>query len=171
MKKLLSKLAIVMVMPCLFMSCGTPYRTYAVSKETDYQKAFIGASHNEIVSAFGAPDRQTSDGAGGTILIYEETTTTTTSDSYSAAYNVNYVNNTYTPGTYTNSSTTQNTSYIHLFIDKDGVCYNVKSNHQRYVTEVDEEQKARNRKRGIIWGSTIGGFYTILIAALLIVGG
>lgn len=170
MKKLLSKIAIIIVMSCLFMSCGTPMRTYAVSKEKDYQEAFIGAKHNEIVSAYGAPDRQTSDGAGGTILIYEKTTTTTTSNSQAAAYNVNYVTGTYTPGSYTNSSTTQSTSYIHFFISDDGVCYNVKSNHQRYVTEVDEERKAKNRKIGIIAGSTIGGFYAVLLAVLFATG-
>lgn len=156
-----------MFMSCLFMSC-TVTRTYTVSKEKDYQKAFIGASHNEIVSAFGAPDRQTSDGAGGTILIYERTTTSTTSDSQAAAYNVNYYNKTYTPGVHSNSTTTQNTSYVHLFIDKDGVCYNVRSNHQEVVREVDEEATAKNKKLwkicGITWGAALG---TSLLAVLL----
>lgn len=165
MKKLLSKLAVIMFMSCLFMSCSaTRTYTYKVSKEKDYQEAFIGASHNEIVSAFGAPDRETSDGAGGTILIYERTTTSTTSDSQAAAYNVNYFNKTYTPGVHSNSTTTQNTSYVHIFIDKDGVCYNVKSNHQKLVSKVvekDKEQLAKNRKKtwkilGITWGASVG---------------
>ena len=141
-------------MSCLFMSC-TVTRTYTVSKENDYQKAFVGASHNEIVSAFGAPDRQTSDGAGGTILIYEKTTTQTTSDSQATAYNVNYYNRTYTPGVHSNSTTTQNTSYVHIFIDQDGVCYNVKTNHQKRVTEIDEKATAKNKKILKIGGAII----------------
>lgn len=167
MKKLLSKLAVVTFMSCLFMSC-TVTRTYTVSKENDYQKAFVGANHNEIVSAFGAPDRQTSDGAGGTILIYEKTTTQTTSDSQATAYNVNYYNRTYTPGVHSNSTTTQNTSYVHIFIDQDGVCYNVKTNHQKYVTEIDEKATAKNKKLwkicGITWGAALG---VTLLAVLL----
>ena len=160
MKKLLSKLSIVMVISCLFTSC-TVTRTYAVSKEKDYKEAFVGVKHNDIVSAFGAPDRQTSDGAGGTILIYERTTTNTTTDSQAAAYNVNYYNRTYTPGVHSNTTTTQNTSYIHIFVDKDGVCYNVKTNHQKYITEVDEKATARNKK---IW--KVGG--TIILAEVVI---
>lgn len=171
MKKLLSKLSIVMVMSCLFMSCTSAVKTYVVSKEKDYQNAFIGASHNEIVSAFGAPNRQTTDGAGGTILIYEKTTTSTTSNSQAAAYNVDYYNRTYTPGVHSNSTTTQNTSYVHLFIDKDGICYNVRSNHQEIVTEVDEEQLAKNRKKGIIWGSVGGGLFGILLGIAMSIGG
>lgn len=160
MKKILSKLSILMVISCLFTSC-TVTRTYAVSKEKDYKEAFVGAKHNDIVSAFGAPDRQTSDGAGGTILIYERTTTNTTTDSQAAAYNVNYYNRTYTPGVHSNTTTTQNTSYIHIFVDKDGVCYNVKTNHQKYITEIDEKATARNKK---IW--KVGG--TIILAEVVI---
>ena len=171
MKKLLSKLAVVTFMSCLFMSC-TVTRTYTVSKENDYQKAFVGASHNEIVSAFGAPDRQTSDGAGGTILIYEKTTTQTTSDSQATAYNVNYYNRTYTPGVHSNSTTTQNTSYVHIFIDQDGVCYNVKTNHQKYVTEIDEAATAKNKKIwkifGITYGSILGTMGIVALSLLFI---
>ena len=171
MKKLLFKLAVVMFMSCLFMSC-TVTRTYTVSKENDYQKAFVGASHNEIVSAFGAPDRQTSDGAGGTILIYERTTTRTTSDSQATAYNVNYYNRTYTPGVHSNSTTTQNTSYVHIFVDQDGVCYNVKTNHQKYVTEIDEAATAKNKKiwkiMGITYGSIFGAMGIVALSLLFI---
>ena len=171
MKKLLSKLAVITFMSCLFMSC-TVTRTYTVSKENDYQKAFVGASHNEIVSAFGAPDRQTSDGAGGTILIYEKTTTQTTSDSRATAYNVNYYNRTYTPGVHSNSTTTQNTSYVHIFIDQDGVCYNVKTNHQKRVTEIDEAATAKNKKMwkilGITYGSILGTMGIVALSLLFI---
>ena len=116
--------------------------------EEDYAKAFVGSHHNVIVSSLGAPDRQTSDGAGGTILIYEKVTTTSNSNSNSiaTAYNVNYYSKTYTPGaqTNTNTVTTQNTSYIHVFIGADGVCYGVKTNHQKKV--IDEEAVEWNKE-------------------------
>ena len=126
MKRLFLSIAIVMIVSCLFTSC-TVYQTSRVSMLSDYTTAFVGKPHNHIVATLGAPDRQTSDGAGGTILIYEKTTMT--SNSVATAYNVNYFTKTYTPGTST--STTESTSYIHLFIDKDGVCYSVKTNHEK----------------------------------------
>ncbi|MBR5832736.1 MAG: hypothetical protein IKY79_09030 [Bacteroidales bacterium] len=148
MRNSLSKLTI-MAIACLFTSCMSyvPTTSY-VSMEEDYAKAFVGSHHNVIVSSLGAPDRQTSDGAGGTILIYEKITTTSNSNSNSiaTAYNVNYYSKTYTPGaqTNTNTVTTQNTSYIHVFIGADGVCYGVKTNHQKKV--IDEEAVEWNKK-------------------------
>lgn len=148
MRNSLSKLTI-MAIACLFTSCMSYVpTTYYVSMEEDYAKAFVGSHHNVIVSSLGAPDRQTSDGAGGTILIYEKVTTTSNSNSNSiaTAYNVNYYSKTYTPGaqTNTNTVTTQNTSYIHVFIGADGVCYGVKTNHQKEV--IDEEAVESNKK-------------------------
>ena len=140
----LSKFAILVV-TCLFTSCMSyvPTTSY-VSMEEDYAKAFVGSHHNVIVSSLGAPDRQTSDGAGGTILIYEKTTTTSNSNSIATAYNVNYYSKTYTPGAQTNTVTTQNTSYLHVFIGADGVCYGVKTNHEKEV--IDEEAVESNKK-------------------------
>ena len=142
--------------------------------EEDYAKAFVGSHHNVIVSSLGAPDRQTSDGAGGTILIYEKVTTTSNSNSNSiaTAYNVNYYSKTYTPGaqTNTNTVTTQNTSYIHIFIGADGVCYGVKTNHQKEVIDeeaVESNEKAlkKNVKIGV-W-SYFGVMAVAIVAALL----
>ena len=160
---------IVIISLCLFNSC-TVTRTYQVSKVSDYTREFVGKPHNQIVATLGAPDRQTSDGAGGTILIYEQTTTTSTSNSVDVAYNVNYFTKTYTPGTRTNTVQSQNTSYVHIFIDTNSVCYKVNTNHQKEVTEVDEKATKKNKKLwkicGITWGAT-----GVLIAIMgLIVG-
>lgn len=178
MRNSLSKLTIMAIV-CLFTSCisSVPTTSY-VSMEEDYAKAFVGSHHNVIVSSLGAPDRQTSDGAGGTILIYEKVTTTSSSNSNSiaTAYNVNYYSKTYTPGaqTNTNTVTTQNTSYIHVFIGADGVCYGVKTNHQKKVIDEDavewnKEAQKKNVKivlwsyLGIMGVSAIAG----VVAALL----
>ena len=122
-----------MIVSCLFTSC-TVYNTSRVSMLSDYTTEFVGKPHQHIVATLGAPDRQTSDGAGGTILIYEKTTMTSTSNSVAAAYNVNYFSGTYTPGTKTSTSTSEHTSYIHIFIDKDAVCYLFRGNRNPRAT-------------------------------------
>lgn len=141
----LFKITIIVFVSNLFMSCMSMRpTTYNVSMEKDYNEAFVGAHHNAIVKSFGAPNRQVTDGAGGTILIYEEIITTSQSNSIATAYNVNYYTKTYTPGSHTNTVTTQNISYLHIFVDADGVCYRVKTNHQKTV--VDEEAVEYNKK-------------------------
>ena len=168
----LLKIAFFMIATWLLTSCGPVTRVYQVSKVGDYTKMFVGKSHKEIVSALGAPDRQTPDGGGGTILIYEQITTTSTSKSVATAYNVNYFTKTYTPGVNTNTSTSTNTSFVHIYIDGSGTCYNVKTNHTKTVTEIDEEATAKNKKLGKILGITygsLGGLLAIIgiIAACL----
>lgn len=151
MKRKISKIAIVIV-SCLFVSCATGYYQ-TVSKVSDYTSAYVGKSHNQLVSVFGAPDRQTSDGAGGTILIYEKTTST--SNSREVAYDVNYYTKTYTPGVQTTTST--NTSFVHLFIDESGKCYKVNTNHTKQIyTELTDEQKKKANKPWRIMGWTFG---------------
>lgn len=168
MKKTLFKIAFVMIAAWFLTSCGPVTKTYQVSKVSEYTNMFVGKSHKEIVSALGAPDRQTTDGGGGTILIYEDVTTTSTSNSVAAAYNVNYFTKTYTPGVNTSTSTSTNTSYVHIYVDQSGTCYNVKTNHIKYVTEVDEEATAKSKKLwkicGITWGAAAG---TVLLALLV----
>lgn len=173
MKRSFLSIATIVVVSCLLTSCSKTYMTYRqVSMLSDYTNMFVGKSHNDIVSALGAPDRQAPDGAGGSILIYEETTTTSTSNSVATAYNVNYFSKTYTPGTQTNTSVTQNTSYVHLFINKEGVCYNVKTNHQKTIAEEHERDREATKKYWKIFGITMGasaglGVIIGVISALL----
>lgn len=179
MKRSILHLVIVAMTSCLLTSCfTTKTQTYTytqsipVSKLSDYTTEYVGKPHNYIVSVLGAPDRQTSDGAGGTILIYEKTTITSTSSSNSmaAAYNVNYSTNTYTPGSATTTQSVQsaNTSYIHLFVNSEGVCYNVKTNHQKIIQEEREGQRQRMvlSKFGKVYCGTMGG----LLGLILILG-
>lgn len=169
MKNSLFKIAFFMIAASLFTSCATT-QTYQVSMLSEYTNMFVGKSHKEIVSALGAPDRQTTDGGGGTILIYEQTTTTSTSNSVAAAYNVNYFTKTYTPGVNTSTSTSTNTSFVHIYIDESGVCYNVKTNHQKLVErEIPKETRKENRRSfwkimGISVGA--GGLLGVLIGVI-----
>ena len=158
----LFKIAFFMIATWLLTSCGPVTKVYQVSLVDDYTNAFVGRSHKEIVSALGAPDRQTTDGGGGTILIYEQITTTSTSNSVAAAYNVNYFTKTYTPGVNTRTSTSTNTSFLHIYIDNSGTCYNVKTNHTKQVTEIDEEATAKAKKTWKILGITYGSLGELL---------
>lgn len=119
MKKIVSLPLIICIListTCL-TSCHTYYR---VSAADTYNKLYVGKSYNEIVTKLGAPDRTSPDGNNGTILIYEEFTHKT----IATASNINYYNKTYTPSSHTTTSTT----YVHVYVDKNNVCYGVKTN-------------------------------------------
>lgn len=128
------KKTLISVLGLAFLaSCST---TYTVSLQREYERDFVGKSHNYIVSAFGAPDRTTSDGNDGQILIYEDTAIL----SQEVATNVNYNTRTYTPGTYSTTSKT----YAHFYVDHYGNCYKVKTN--RTEERVDAAKVRQNDK-------------------------
>lgn len=112
--------SILFVIILLLSMTSCSYK-YLVPLQPQYESMFLGKSHNYIVSTWGAPDRTTSDGEEGQILIYERTSML----SQAVATNINVWTGTYTPGLYT----TSNTLYVHLFVDKQGQCYRVMSNH------------------------------------------
>lgn len=109
----------------LFTSSCSTVRT--VSMQSDYTKSYVGHTYNDIVRSLGAPTRTSSDGVGGSILIYEKTS----ADSYATARDVDRYRGTYTPGAHTD----YNVSYVHIYIDKDGNCYQVKTNHTKKVRQ------------------------------------
>lgn len=83
--------------------------------EPDFQTLYVGQSYGDIISSKGAPNREMSDGNGGKVLIYERYY----SDSYTNYYqNINF----------STTSTVQNREYLEIYINSDGLCYNVKSN-------------------------------------------
>ena len=128
-------------------SCTT---TYHVSMQPEYSKALVGHNHQYIVSTMGAPNRQITDGAGGTILIYEETR----SQSMAVPPYINYSTITYPPGVIT----TSRTDYIYVYINSQGKCYNVKTNLTKLESEPDPTGTAL-----AIGGSTLGLVLYILI--------
>lgn len=119
----------VLVCIATLSSCKSTYTEwYTVDDFPAFRKQCIGTTHNQIVTKLGAPQRQVSDGNGGTILIYENTTTTTVSNSIATAYNVNVFSRTYTPGLTTASQQITNTDYVQYFVNSNNVCYDVKTN-------------------------------------------
>ena len=121
-------------------SCST---THYVPLQAEYNAAFVGKSHNYIVSFLGAPDRETSDGAGGSILIYEDSYSTTSGSAIMipTPYSV------YIPNV---TNTTYLTLYTQLYIDRSGNCYCVKTNR----TRTEKEFSA---------GKTFGLFSSIIV--------
>lgn len=116
------------VLALLFTSCGPT--THIVSMHDDYANIYIGKSYQEILLALGAPDRETSDGANGSVLIYEDETTLTTTKATKENYN--HYSGTYVPGARSSSATI--TSFLHLFVNADKICYNLKTNHSKDVS-------------------------------------
>jgi hypothetical protein len=123
------KIVVIVLITSLFASC-TAYKYTTISKEKEYEDMFVGKSHNHIVTSIGAPNRELSDGAEGSILIYEEITTYSKSRS-----NTNNSN-----GLKTNTVTQQSSEYIQFFINADGVCYDVKTNHTETIKEIDKSE-------------------------------
>lgn len=122
----------------LLLSVTSCSYKHLVSLQPEYESMFLGKTHNYIVSTWGAPDRTTSDGDGGQILIYERTSML----SQAVATNINVWTGTYTPGTYT----TEETLYVQLFVDKQGKCYLVKTNHAKLI---DNRAKLKNKIRSV----------------------
>ena len=115
-------LLFTLIMMLGMTSCTT---TYHVSRQPEISNLMIGHSHKS-----------------GTILIYEETT----SDSMATAYDVNYFTGTYTPG----FRTTSHTEYVHVYINPQGKCYDVKTNLTREETVFDSAGTILSIASGIV---------------------
>lgn len=117
MKRIVLLLSVI-VAAFMLSSCST---TRFVSAQDDYNSYWTGHSYAEIINAYGAPDRETSDGQDGVILIYEKeiTTTVTRSDMFYHYY----------PFGPSFTTTTSNAKeYVHFYVNPSKVCYQVKTN-------------------------------------------
>lgn len=141
MNQLIKLLAVISALLCL-ASCGS-YKT--ISCVSEYTNQYVGHTHNEIVTAWGPPTRQTSDGAGGTILIYEDSV----QKSNAVADKVNPVSGTYNPAVLTQTYT----SYANFFIGADSVCYQVQTNHTKQVYQ--EASRGAKRLGWILGGGSL----------------
>ena len=134
-------LAIILITTTLLSSCGTQSKVQYISCYDEYCQRYIGKSHKQLISDLGAPNRETSDGDGGTIIIYE---------TISEHHNLNFDANTNIEGiAYTRGdiigTTNSSVSFLHLYIDSEGVCYNVATNHMQvdWLETVKEEKREK----------------------------
>ena len=122
-------------------SCAT---AKYVSIENDMNNEWVGKRHYDIVTEFGAPDRETSDGKNGTILVYETITRSyrTDEDTHFGYFDPDYT-----------TTISENRSYIHFFIEGNGICYLVKTNHLKREGKGPTSTQILHYS---IWGTALG---------------
>ena len=118
LKFLIIAISTVMLSSCSVLQNMTT-KPVMSSSEPGLNTAWQGHPYAEIVRAFGAPTRTASDGAGGTIYVYEETKTkyTTSTSTINVANTID-------------SETIAETSreFSEFYVDGNDTCYLVKSN-------------------------------------------
>ena len=122
-------------------------RTY-VSGTEYYSSTYRGQTHGQIVKEYGAPDREVSDGEDGYILVYETYHTSSHVD------NLGYIDH------------SVRKSYIQFFMDKNGVCYNVKTN-KLAPGQAEEAFSAVAISTGIISGLSTLGFFAMMVPFMI----
>ena len=145
-------LAIVLIATTLLSSCATQSKVHYISCYDEYCQRYIGKSHKQLISDLGAPNRKTSDGDGGTIIIYETVT---------QHHNLISLGDS---GRITSGNTTS--SFLHLYIDAKGECYNVDTNHTRIafeeITQEEKRKKEQDAKKkktlAVVFGSMAAVF-------------
>ncbi|MBO4924197.1 MAG: hypothetical protein J5382_08755 [Bacteroidales bacterium] len=105
MKRFINILLLLAALAAGAVSCTVPRY---VSAEPAFNDEWVGRSYSEIVQTFGAPDREVSDGQGGSIVVYEGGIT-------------EYLGS-YYPGP---TIIRRGENYMQYFVDEDGTCYKV----------------------------------------------
>ncbi len=153
------KSLICILLSVLLTAC---YTTQYIALEPQYNEIWKGKTKAEILRTFGVADRIESDGEGGSILVYEKYSVTTQSSSTGSGKATAY-NNTYNNSVYVNSRaqnytrTTENRNYKEFFINKDDICYHVRTN----AVETQEVYKP---------GQTFGAVLLTLLGCGLMIG-
>ncbi|MCQ2149940.1 MAG: hypothetical protein MJY45_06300 [Bacteroidales bacterium] len=117
-------------------ACGV----YEVSIEPYANQYWNGKSHAEIVSVYGAPDREVSDGLGGKIIIYEQKQTTVNAYGDGPYYG-GFYGFYYHMSSPVNAQVTTEIEYAHFYIGGDGVCYKVSTNLTKSVDRKEYNEK------------------------------
>lgn len=128
--------AAIIVAAVSLSSCAT---VNYVAAEKEYSAAWVGQTHSAIISSYGAPEREVTDGNGGLILVYEKKTTIVDNSfghpyGYGWGWGWGYGTNT------VQASTT--TDYVHFYVNPQGICYQVKTNMCLPGGVYDNQQRA-----------------------------
>ena len=99
------------------------YTTKLVVDDPQIEDEHIGLTYASIIDRYGAPDRTTPDGRGGTILIYE--TITNTSNGYITEF-----------GDTGSKSYRQAEEYLHLYVGPDNYCYKTRSQYGKRAINI-----------------------------------
>lgn len=131
MKKLRLFVIIIACIPLLSSCWSTEY----ISRQDEYNRVWKNASKNEIIRQNGVPNRTVTLDDGECVLVYENYRYITNSNNSTSAYARPGVFG----GVYANSGssgvsqTTENRSYAEFFLNKNGNCYMVRTNHQKAI--------------------------------------
>lgn len=122
-------------------------RTY-VSGSDYFNSTYRGHTHGQIVKEYGAPDREVSDGEDGYILVYE---------TYHTSSHVDHMG-------FVDHSVRK--IYIQFFMDKNGVCYNVKTN-KLAPGDAEEALAAVAIGTGVISGLSTLGLLALMVPFMI----
>ena len=127
----MKRILVILFAVLAFSSCSTAVKY--ISLEQSYNDQWVGRSHADIVTTYGAPDRVESDGLDGKILVYETITMVSESrEKFS--------------GVYDNVSKSEK-EFTHFFVGADNRCYTVKTN----LVEADPESV--KKQKTVFWTS------------------
>lgn len=113
---------------CLLASCSMT-KTFPVTPNDEFTKAYVGKNVSEIVSEYGDPNFVKSDGPRGMILSYEEEITEFIATNASENMEDDMANDSGFDYSQDDARPTGNIIvYKHFYIDKDDICYKVDTN-------------------------------------------
>lgn len=136
-------------------SCWT---TEHIPLQDEYNQRWRNMSKNDIIRQVGIPNQTVSLDDGESVLVYEAYSSVTNTENSSSSYA--YIPNKtgiFGRGIYANSGssgvsvTTENRSYAEFFIDKDGKCYLVRTNHTKAI-----KKNRPGRTAILVGGITLG---------------
>lgn len=117
-----SRLIILFAMSMALCSCSTLKNYFTepgyILSEPVLNDKWQGCSYADIVRAYGAPTRTASDGAGGTIYVYEEVETEYSTSSSRGVFD----------SIDTTTKAKANRNFTEFYVNADNSCYQVRSN-------------------------------------------
>jgi len=128
-------LAAAMAACGMVTSCTT---TKQVAMGREYQTQFKGYGEEYVVAACGEPTRTFPDGKGGKVLEYGDAAAFSQKSGIAISSQIDQGDYGVEP-------------FVQFFIDKEGTCYSVRTNHTKAVKEYD------NKKSWLVAGCSMGG--------------
>lgn len=116
-------LSFIFVVVIIGLSSCTTTRYYSYSLENKYNKEWVGETRKSIIDNCGAPNRTVDAGNGNLILVYEDITV--------SAFSTNI-------GGYDIGSANRNRSFVEFYLDRNGKCYQVKTNHRGQYSQKEK---------------------------------
>lgn len=131
MKKFLLQAAVLTICSISLTSCFTATVAAvaaAQNKEVSVDtSAWIGKNRHAIMLSYGVPDREVSDGANGTVLVYEDVTrqrkSTTEENTHFGMFDTDYE---------TSVSSTRYRKFAEFFLTPSDSCYLVRTNLRQW---------------------------------------